>query len=117
MYMKVTENIQKMCYEVYCDTDKEYHLMHQLKERDLNPNNLMKCYLNSVYGKVVMDMNKDYIVVHENISDGTSTVAILFKSHICGVHKHCDGTADILLDSGACCYSIDKYEDIIKQLI
>lgn len=75
--------------------------------------NLMKCYLNSLYGKAVTDMNKNFIVVHTSADE----VGIIFKGNIAGVVKHADGTANILFDSGFTFYTIDKYEDIIKQLI
>lgn len=110
--MRITSNSLKMCYEVYCDTDSEYYAMKQLSERTFEPKQVMKLCLNSMYGKAVTDMNKDYIVVHVG-----EKVGIIFKSHICGVYKHSDGTADIYLDGGQLCYVIDKYEDIIKQLI
>ena len=116
--MRIHSNPQKLCYEVYCDTDSEYNVMSELsKDRTtVEPKQTMKLFLNSMYGKVVTDMNKDYIVAHECTTDETPAVVIIFKSHICKVRRHGDGTADIFLD-GSVCYTADKYEDIIKQLI
>lgn len=90
----------------------------------LNKENLMKLYLNSLYGALVYtdtdsikikenDMNKNYIVVHTTNDE----VAIIFKDKIAGICRHGDGTADLLLVSGSMVYFKDKYADIIKQLI
>ena len=114
--MKIKSNPRSLCYEVYCDTDSEYKIMSELSNRTLEPKQAMKLFLNSMYGKTVTDMNKDYIVAHECTTDETPAVVIIFKSHICKVRRHSDGTADIFLD-GSVCYTTDKYEDIIKQLI
>lgn len=110
--MKIVSNPRDLGYNVYCDTDSEYRAMSELANRDVEPKQAMKLFLNSMYGKAVTDMNKDYIIIHVG-----SAVAILFKLHICAVQKHSDGTADIYLDGGQICHTADKYEDIIKQLV
>lgn len=88
--------------EIYCDTDSAY---------------IMKQHLNSIYGKAVTDMNKDYIVVHSDNSDGTPSTSIIFKSHICAVRKDEDDSAYILIDGGMSIYTRDNYVDIVKQLV
>lgn len=58
-------------------------------------------------------MNKNYLVVHTL----TNAVAIIFKDKISGIIKREDGAVDILLESGSLFTFIDKYEDIIRQIL
>ena len=112
--MRIEENYRCMHFDVYTDTDSEYKILKELSNIPNNDvKNLMKLKLNSIYGKMVSNMNKDFIVVHNHKDE----VGIIFKRDIAGVVKHADGTADILLRSGFTFYAINKYEDVIKQLI
>lgn len=119
---------------VYYDTDSIRCNVEQFK---LYPDTLkvvaptakerlaMKLYLNSVYGKMVSsmkwtngkenkDMNKNYIVVHDTVNG----IGIVFKDKIGGVFKENeDGTARLLIVDGYTLPTVDKYEDIIKQII
>lgn len=116
--MKVTKNALKMCYEVYCDTDSDHTFMSNLMNQTVEAKQTMKQHLNSIYGKVIMNMNKDYIVVHEQDIDKSIHIGIIFKDKICSVLKSDDGiTARIILDNMLSLYTKEKYEDIIKQLI
>ncbi len=112
--MRIEENARAMCFNIYVDTDSEYSAMKTMMSTpspDLKT--MMKLHLNSVYGKVVTNMDKNYIVVHNHNND----VGIIFKNNIAGAVKCTDGATDILFESGYIFYSKDKYEDIIKQLI
>lgn len=115
--MKIEANPRIYGYNIYCDTDSEYHAIQSLRGSDIDPKHLMKCYLNSIYGKAVMNMNKDYIVVHEQIEKDDIRVGIIFKSTISTVFKDGDGKARITLNSGYHQYVTESYEDIVKQLV
>lgn len=112
--MRIEEDIKAMRFNIYVDTDSEYKVMKTMMATpspDLKT--MAKLHLNSLYGKAVTIMDKNYIVVHTN----NGQVAIIFKDKITGIFKHEDGTSDILLESGSMFNLKDKYEDIIKQLI
>lgn len=128
--MRLEYNPRALCYNLYCDTKEEHDKLKQMLEKPLTATDIksidnmiyadtdsimiMKTKLNTLYGKAVMDMAKDYIVVHPN---GSNEIGIIFKSKITGIMKHDEGTADILLESGAMFYLLDKYEDIVKRLL
>ncbi len=116
--MVVKRNELKMCYEVYCDSQSDYQFMENLSHQTVKPiETMMKQHLNSIYGKVVTNMSKDYIVAHRGSDKDIQSVAIIFKSHICAVSRHEDGTADIHIDGGYAFDCTDKYEEIVKQLV
>ena len=71
----------------------------------------MKTKLNSVYGKVVMDMTKDYIVVHR-----AKKPIIIFKKAILAVEKDDDGTAIISCAENATFYVDEKYVDVVRLI-
>lgn len=121
--MRLEFNPRALCYNLYCDTREEQEKMKRMLETPLTANEVKyiendvlatKEYLNSIYGKVVTNMNKNYIVVHPT---GSCKIAVIFKDKITGVFKHDDGTADVLLESGSMFALLDKYEDIIKCVI
>ena len=91
--------------------------MSNLKNQTVEPKQQMKQHLNSIYGKVVMNMNRDYIVVQVFDIDTPRRIGILFKSKISGVLKSDDGNAKIILDNMSQIITLDRYEDVIKQLI
>lgn len=125
--MRLEFNPRALCYNLYCDTKEEERNIKKIAEDiSTNINSLsnviyadtdsvktMKTKLNSVYGKAVTNMNKDFVVVH----GANKEVGIIFKDRIIGVFKHADNTTDILLGNGYMYYSKDKYEDVIKQVL
>jgi len=111
--MRIEEDARAMKFNIYVDTDSEYRTMKTMMNTP-SPNlkSMAKLHLNSLYGKEVADMSRNYIVVHTPNGE----VSIIFKDKISGVCRHKD-TVDLLLVSGSMVYANDKYEDIIKQLI
>lgn len=127
--MRLEFNPRALCYNLYCDTRKEHDKMKQMLEKPLTATALksidnmiyadtdilkttMKTNLNSVYGKVVTDMIKGYIVVHR-----AKKPIIIFTKSILAVEKDDDGRAIITCSENAVFYVDEKYADVIKQLI
>ena len=112
--MKIEADPRIHGFTIYCDTDSEYHTLEQICGSDTDLKHLMKCRLNSIYGKAVMDrMNKDYIVVH---AEGFG-VGIIFKSKIAGIIKDDAGKAKLILDGAYHINCTESYEDIVKQMV
>ena len=93
--MRIEFNPRAMCYNLYCDKHEEYEKMKQMLEKPLTATDIdsmiyadtdsikaMKTKLNSIYGKVVMNMNKDYICVSVN-----KTPVVIFKDKIVAIEK------------------------------
>lgn len=80
-------------------------------EVTLDKTNLMKCYLNSLYGKAVTNMNRDYICV---MVDKSPTV--IFKDKIVAIEKRGE-KANIHCVFDAEFYTDNKYVDVIKMLV
>lgn len=127
--MRLEFNPRALCYNLYCDTREEHGKMKQLLEKPLTATDIksidnmiyadtdslktmMKTQLNSVYGKVLTDMAKDYIVVHR-----AKKPIIIFTKSILAVEQDNDGTAVITCSENAVFYVDEKYADVIKQLI
>lgn len=111
--MKIEAKPRINGFAIYCDTDSEYHTLEQLCGSDTDLKQLMKCRLNNIYGKAVLNMNKDYIIIH----DESSRLGIIFKSQIAGIVNGDDGKATIILVSGRELYCTEPYADIVKQLV
>ena len=105
---------------LYCDTDSIV-IQEQNKQ-------WIKSLLNNCYGKQVKkylqptfipqenkNMNRDYIVVH--FAD--HKIGIIFKDKIAGVFNEIAGDVEEtrIMTSGNYTFVMDKYADIVKQLI
>lgn len=124
--MRLEFNPRALCYNLYCDTDAELDKMKQLMEKtttdiksignmiyaDTDSIKTMKTKLNSLYGKAVTDMAKEYIVVHR-----AKKPIIIFTKSILAVEQDDDGTAVITCSENAVFYVNEKYANVIKQLI
>ena len=110
--MRIEEDLRAMCYRVYVDTDSEYRTMKTLMSTsspDLKT--LAKLHLNSMYGKVVTDMNKNYITIMVSGSP-----VIVFKHQIVSIEKRGD-KATIYCSNGESYDPSNKYIDIVKQVL
>lgn len=126
--MRLEFNPRALCYNLYCDTREEHDKLKQMMEKPFRATDIkniesmiyadtdsvktMKTKLNSVYGKVVTDMIKEYIVVHR-----AKKPIIIFTKSILAVEKDDDGRAIITCSENAVFYVDEKYADVIKQLI
>lgn len=126
--MRLEYNPRAMCYNLYCDTREEHDKLKQMLEKPLTATDIksidnmiyadtdsiktMKTKLNSLYGKVVTDMLKTYIVVHR-----AKKPIIIFTKSILAVEKDDDGTAIISCSENAVFYVDEKYADVIKQIV
>lgn len=126
--MRLEYNPRAMCYNLYCDTRVEHDKLKQMLEKPLTATDIksidnmiyadtdsiktMKTKLNSLYGKVVTDMLKTYIVVHR-----AKKPIIIFTKSILAVEKDDDGTAIISCSENAVFYVDEKYADVIKQIV
>ena len=104
--MRLEFNPRALCYNLYCDTKEEERNIKKIAEdittninslsnviyADTDSIKVMKTKLNSLYGKAVMDMTKDYIVVHR-----AKKPIIIFTKSILAIEKDDDGTAVIYL--------------------
>ena len=125
--MRLEFNPRALCYNLYFDTREEHDKLKQLLEKPLTATDIksidnmiytdtdsikaMKTKLNSLYGKAVMDMTKDYIIVHRE-----NEPMVILKNYIIAVQKNNDDTAIIITVSGAF-YVDEKYADVIKQIV
>ena len=125
--MRLEFNPRALCYNLYCDTKEEHDKMKLMLEKPLTATNLksidnmlyadtdsvktMKTKLNSIYGKAVMAMNKDYICVSVG-----KTPVVIFKDKIVSIEKRGDkATIHCVSDIE---YDIDnKYVDVIKMIV
>lgn len=126
--MRLEFNPRASCYNLYCDTSEEYDKLKLMLEKPLTATDIkgidnmvyadtdsiktMKTKLNSIYGKVVTDMLKTYIVVHR-----AKKPIIIFTKSILAVEKDDDGTAIIYCSENAVFYVDEKYTDVIKQIV
>ena len=128
--MRLEFNPRAMCYNLYCDTQEDYEKMRQMLEVPLTATDVInsidnmlyadtdsiktmrKNKLNSVYGKVVTDMAKEYIVVHRD-----NQPMIIFTKSIMAVEKDTKGKAVIYCTGSSEYWTDNKYADVIKQLI
>ena len=125
--MRLEFNPRALCYNLYCDTSEEHNKLKQMLEKPLTATNLksidnmiyadtdsikaMKNKLNSIYGKVVMNMNKDYICV---IVDKSPVV--IFKDKIVAIEKRGE-KASIVCTDAVEFYTDNKYVDVVKMLV
>lgn len=72
---------------------------------------MAKLHLNSLYGKAVTDMNKNYISIMAN-----GAPVIVFKHHIVSIEKRGD-KATIYCSNGESYDPSNKYIDIVKQVL
>lgn len=126
--MRLEFNPRALCYNLYCDTREEHDKMKQMLEKPFTATDIknidsmiyadtdsiktMKTKLNSVYGKAVTDMAKDYIVVHRD-----KKPMIIFTKLIIAVEKETNGTAVIYCAGSDEFWTDDKYADVIKQIV
>ena len=112
--MRIEKDFRAMHFNVYTDTDSEYKGMVSIMEDPLpSPTQITKLMLNSIYGKAVTKMNREYISV---IVD--SKPVVIFKDKIVAVEKGASNKAYIY----TCTDSIEfhtsnNYADVIKQLV
>lgn len=125
--MRLEFNPRALCYNLYCDTTEEYDKMKQMMEKPLTLTDLksidkmiyadtdsikiMKTKLNSIYGKAVMTMNKDYICVRVDKSP-----VVIFKDKIVAIEKRGD-KASIVCSDAVEFYTDNKYVDVVKMLV
>ena len=125
--MRLEFNPRALCYNLYCDTREEHNKMKQMLEKPLTAVDLksidnmiyidtdsiktMKTKLNSIYGKAVMTMNKDYICVNVDKSP-----VVIFKDKIVAIEKRGE-KASILCVHDAEFYTDNKYVDVVKMLV
>jgi len=126
--MRLEFNPRALCYNLYCDTREEEEKMKQMLEKPLTATklksidnmiyadtdsvrNVMKTKLNSVYGKAVTDMAKEYIVVHQD-----KRPLIIFLQHIQAIKQGVDNQAKIFVVDD-CFVTDEKYADVIKQIV
>lgn len=125
--MRLEFNPRAICYNLYCDTHEEYDKIKQLMEKpitatviksidnmiyaDTDSVKAMKTKLNSIYGKAVMDMNKDYICVSVDKSP-----VVIFKDKIVAIEKRGE-KASILCAHDVEFYTDNKYVDVVKMLV
>lgn len=125
--MRLEFNPRALCYNLYCDTWKEEEKLKQMLEKPLTATNLqcvdnmiyadtdsvkaMKTKLNSIYGKAVMSMNKDYICVSVDKSP-----VVIFKDKIVAIEKRGD-KASILCTHDVEFYTDNKYVDVVKMIV
>lgn len=110
--MRIEEDARAMRFNVYVDTDSEYKVMKTMMSTptpDLKT--MAKLHLNSVYGKAVTDMNKNYITIMVSGSP-----VIVFKNQIVAIEKRGD-KATIYCTNGETFDPSNKYIDIVKQLL
>ena len=125
--MRLELNARAGCYNLYCDTREEHESLRLLMQQPLASTDIhsiqhmiyadtdsiktMKTKLNSVYGKVVTDMAKEYIVAHR-----ASNPIVIFKKSISAIEQHEDASA-VIYTADATFYVDDKYADVIKQIV
>lgn len=102
---------------IYADTDSikrpiGYDISQEERRYLENDVIVTKHCLNSLYGKVVTDMTKEYIVVHRD-----KKPMIIFTKSVTAVEKETNGTAVIHCIGNDEYWTDDKYVDVIKQLI
>lgn len=71
----------------------------------------LKAKLNSLYGRTVMIMNNNYIVIH--VSDNPS---VIFKQHIVAIRRNDKGNAEIMLSNGCTIIADEDYATVIKLI-
>lgn len=125
--MRLEFNPRALCYNLYCDTKEEHDKMKQMMQYPLTATALksidsmiyadtdsaktMKTILNSIYGKAVMDMNRDYICVSVD-----KKPIIIFKDKIVAIEKNGD-RASIHCVSDIVYYTDNKYIDVVKMVV
>ena len=110
--MRIEENPRAECFNIYVDTDSEYNIMKTMMSTpspDLK--RMTKLHSNSLYGKAVTNMNRDYICV---MVDNNPTV--IFKDKIVAIEKRGE-KANIHCVFDAEFYTDNKYADVIKMLV
>ena len=126
--MRLEFNPRALCYNLYCDTREEHEKMKQMLEKPLTSTDVksidnmlyadtdsvrtMKAKLNSIYGKAVTDMRKDYIVVHV-----VKNPLIIFTKSIIAVENTGDEKAIIYCAENVIFAVDEKYVDVVKQLV
>ena len=109
--MRIEENLRGMHYDVYFDTDSEYQALKSLMSSPCDVKSLMKLKLNSVYGKAVTNMNRNYISIMVSGSP-----VIVFKQHIVSIEKF-NGKSVIYCSNGESYEASNNYIDIVKQVL
>lgn len=125
--MRLELNPRACCYNLYCDTIQEHEKIKQMLEKPLTATDLksidsmiyadtdsiktMKTKLNSIYGKAVMAMNKNYICVSVDKSP-----VVIFKDKIVAIEKRGE-KASILCAHDVEFYTDNKYVDVVKMLV
>lgn len=123
--MRLEFNPRALCYNLYCDTREEERNLKKIAEDiSTNINNIsnviyadtdsiktMKTKLNSIYGKAVMNMNKDYICVSVD-----KTPVVIFKDKIVAIEKRGEkATIHCVFDAEYC--TDNKYVDVVKMIV
>lgn len=107
-------------YRVWVKNENDYKFMQLLANVQFDPYKFLKCYQNSIYGKLVSEMgideeendnmNKDYILIHVD-----KEPMIIFKKQIVSIAKD-EGRAYIQCTT--CGYlSEESYANVVKQAL